>query len=47
MSTAMRCPRRPEGDARIRDVVDLPEPCIAPIVFVASGGGAWFAATGI
>ena len=40
-------PATPEGDARIRDVVDLPEPCIAPIVFVASGGGAWFAATGI
>ena len=37
----------PGGDARIRAVVDLPEPCNAPIVFVASGGGAWFAATGI
>jgi hypothetical protein len=27
-------------------VVDLPSPCIAPIVFVTSPNGAWFAATG-
>jgi hypothetical protein len=37
----------PGGDARIRAMVDLPEPCIAPIVFVTSPTGAWFAATGI
>jgi hypothetical protein len=34
------------GDALIRDEVDLPKGCIAPIVFVASPGGAWFASTG-
>jgi len=36
----------PWGDATIRDDVDLPEDCIAPIVFVTSPAGAWFAATG-
>ncbi|MEJ2265715.1 MAG: hypothetical protein P8X95_19910 [Anaerolineales bacterium] len=34
------------GDAKIRAQLDLPSPCIAPIVFVTSPGGAWFAATG-
>lgn len=34
------------GDSEIRHNVDLPDPCIAPIVFVTSPGGAWFAATG-
>lgn len=34
-----------EGDANIRAKVNLPHPCIAPIVFVL-GGGQWFAATG-
>jgi hypothetical protein len=34
------------GDAEIDTVVTLPQPCIAPIVFVTSPGGAWFAATG-
>ena len=34
------------GNARIKDHVNLPSPCIAPIVFVTSPGGAWFAATG-
>jgi hypothetical protein len=34
------------GDSKIEDTVDLPEPCIAPIVFVTSPTGAWFAATG-
>ena len=36
----------PEGDARFDTQVDLPQPCIAPIVFVTSPGGAWFATTG-
>ena len=36
----------PRGNADIRARVKLPEPCIAPVVFVASPGGAWFAATG-
>ena len=39
-------PATPTGDATIRDSVDLPSPCIAPIVFVTSPTGAWFAATG-
>ncbi len=34
------------GNAHIKDTVSLPQPCIAPIVFVTSPGGAWFAATG-
>jgi hypothetical protein len=34
------------GDAEIDDTVSLPSPCFAPIVFVASGGGSWFAVTG-
>jgi len=34
------------GDARIEADLVLPQPCIAPIVFVTSPGGAWFAATG-
>jgi hypothetical protein len=34
------------GNAKIEDVVSLPHPCIAPIVFVGNAGGAWFAATG-
>lgn len=39
-------PASPRGDARIRTRVDLPEPCIAPIVFVTSPTNAWFAVTG-
>jgi hypothetical protein len=39
-------PASPEGDSEIEDVVILPSPCIAPIVFVTNPGGAWFAATG-
>lgn len=35
------------GDANIRAMLMLPEPCIAPIVFVTSPGEAWFAATGL
>lgn len=34
------------GNAEIETNVALPSPCIAPIVFVTSGGGSWFAATG-
>lgn len=40
-------PASRSGDARIEATVLLPEPCIAPIVFVTSPGGAWFAATGM
>lgn len=39
-------PASPDGNSMISATVDLPHPCIAPIVFVASPGGAWFAATG-
>lgn len=34
------------GNAKIETNVDLPHPCIAPIIFVTSPGGAWFASTG-
>jgi hypothetical protein len=34
------------GNAHIKDTVDLPQPCIAPILFVTSPGGAWFASNG-
>jgi hypothetical protein len=39
-------PATTTGDAEIGAKVTLPSPCFAPIVFVTSGGGAWFAATG-
>ena len=34
------------GNATIQTFISLPHPCIAPIIFVASPGGAWFATTG-
>ncbi len=34
------------GNARIRETLALPQPCLAPIVFVTSPSGAWFAVTG-
>jgi hypothetical protein len=34
------------GDAEAELQLSIPDPCIAPIVFVTSGGGAWFASTG-
>jgi hypothetical protein len=34
------------GDAEIDETIALPSPCFAPIVFVTSAGGAWFAVTG-
>jgi len=34
------------GNAKVEAHLDLPRPCIAPIIFVTSPGGAWFAATG-
>jgi len=34
------------GDADIREMLALPDPCIAPIVFVTAPSGVWFAATG-
>ena len=34
------------GNLQIDAAVALPRPCIAPILFVTSSGGAWLAATG-
>jgi hypothetical protein len=34
------------GNATIEEKLVLPSPCLAPIVFVTSPAGAWFAATG-
>jgi hypothetical protein len=34
------------GNSEIEAMVSLPQPCIAPIVFVTSATGSWFAATG-
>ena len=34
------------GDAKVEIDLSLPHPCIAPIVFVTSAGGNWFAVTG-
>jgi hypothetical protein len=34
------------GDCVINDEVDLPDPCLAPIVFVTNAAGRWFAVTG-
>ncbi len=34
------------GDAKIEADLALPQPCIAPLVFVTSPTGAWFATTG-
>lgn len=45
VSTA-QFPASAAGNADINVTVGLPRPCIAPIVFVTSSGGAWFAATG-
>jgi hypothetical protein len=39
-------PASATGDATIKDVVALPSPCIAPVVFVTSPNGSWFSATG-
>lgn len=40
-------PASQAGDAEIEaELGDLPDPCYAPIVFVTSPGGSWFAATG-
>jgi len=40
-------PASPSGDARIRTTVALPDGCVAPVVFVTSPTGAWFAVTGM
>ncbi len=40
-------PLDPGGDGAIEARVALPSPCLAPIVFVTSLGGAWFAVDGL
>ena len=37
----------PAGDGEVEAMLSLPSPCIAPIIFIASAGGSWFAATGV
>jgi hypothetical protein len=39
-------PATPQGDSTIRAIVAIPRPCFAPVVFVTSPSGAWFAVTG-
>lgn len=34
------------GNASIEAMIPLPQPCFAPIVFITSPGGNWFAVTG-
>lgn len=45
VSTA-QFPASTAGNSDIKATVSLPHPCIAPVVFVTSPGGVWFAATG-
>jgi hypothetical protein len=40
-------PASTSGDSHISTFVLLPQPCIAPIIFVTHPEGRWFAATGI
>lgn len=35
----------PDGDAHINQWLALPSPCLNPLIFVTSAGGAWFAVT--
>ncbi len=39
-------PATTTGDSKIEAAVSLPDPCFAPIVFVTSPTGSWFAVTG-
>ena len=39
-------PATPSGDSKIEATIEVPNPCFAPIVFVTSPTGAWFAVTG-
>jgi hypothetical protein len=34
------------GDAFFNTVVDLPNPCLAPVIFITSPTGSWFTVTG-
>ena len=35
----------PDGDAHVNQVLTLPSPCLDPVIFFTSTGGAWFAVT--
>jgi hypothetical protein len=39
-------PATPSGNSRIEAAVALPDPCVAPIVFVGPSATTWFSATG-
>jgi hypothetical protein len=39
-------PATASGNSEIEATISLPKPCIAPIIFVTSPTGSWFAATG-
>jgi len=39
-------PASPDGNAEIQARIALPNPCFAPILFVAASFGPWFAVTG-
>jgi hypothetical protein len=39
-------PATTTGDSRIEATVQLPNPCIDPVVFVTTTNGAWLAASG-
>jgi hypothetical protein len=39
-------PFSPDGDAHFNNWLTLPSPCLAPVIFFTSGGGAWFAVSG-
>lgn len=36
----------PDGNAAIEDTVEIPSPCLAPVVFVTGPTGNWFAVSG-
>jgi hypothetical protein len=40
-------PASSSGDSKIKTMFILPQPCIAPIIFVTHPQGRWFAATGL
>jgi len=39
-------PFSPTGDAHVEAWLTMPSPCLAPVVFFGSPGGAWFAVSG-
>ena len=42
-----RCAIAVGGDALVETTVAMPAQCFAPLVFVTSPGGAWFAVAGL